>query len=76
MDADSKFKLYEKVHEEWKDRPDKTTPCYGKDLMHIEQGIYDNSANIKKMSDDSITADDIPTYDEVMDLLNEEVDEE
>lgn len=38
--------LYEKVHEVWKDRPDKSTPCKGADLMHFEQGIYDNSANI------------------------------
>lgn len=38
--------LYEKVHEEWKDRPDKTTPVLAADLEHIEQGIYNNSANM------------------------------
>lgn len=37
--------LYEKVHEEWKDRPDKSTPVFGKDLMQIEEGIFQNSEN-------------------------------
>lgn len=32
---------YTKVHEDWKDRPDKTTPVYAEDLKHIEQGIKD-----------------------------------
>lgn len=34
---------YTKVHEEWKDKPDKTTPVYADDLEHIEQGIKDAS---------------------------------
>lgn len=36
-------KLYQKFREEWKDKPDKTTPVTAEALNHIEQGIYDNS---------------------------------
>ena len=32
---------YTKVHEDWKDKPDKTTPVFAEDLEHIEQGIKD-----------------------------------
>lgn len=32
---------YTKVHEDWKDKPDKTTPVLAEDLEHIEQGIKD-----------------------------------
>lgn len=38
--------LYQKIREIWKDKPDKSTPLLAEDLMHIEQGIYDNSANM------------------------------
>lgn len=38
--------IYEKFRDIWKDKPDKTTPVTAEALMHIEQGIYDNSANI------------------------------
>lgn len=34
---------YTKVHEDWKDRPDKSTAVYATDLEHIEQGIKDAS---------------------------------
>lgn len=36
---------YTKVHEVWKDKPDKTTPCMGADLMHFEDGISDAMDN-------------------------------
>lgn len=52
--------LYQKVREIWKDKPNKSTPILAKDLMHIEQGIYDNSANMalkEKYGDDSINLD-------------------
>ena len=38
--------LYQKFRDLWKDKPDKTTPVTAETMMHIEQGIYDNSANI------------------------------
>lgn len=38
--------LYQKFRDLWKDKPDKTTPVTAKALMHFEQGIYDNSANM------------------------------
>lgn len=38
--------LYQKIREIWKDKPDESTPILAKDLMHIEQGIYDNSNNM------------------------------
>lgn len=37
--------IYTKVHEAWKNRPDKTTPVYAVDLEHIEQGISDAMDN-------------------------------
>lgn len=57
--------LYEKVHEIWKDKPDKTTPVWGEDLEHFEQGIYDNSANIKALSESGFitkTVNDLENY--------------
>lgn len=36
---------YTKVHEDWKGRPDKTTPVMPEDLEHIEQGIKDAMDN-------------------------------
>ena len=38
--------LYKKFRDEWKDKPDKTTPVTAEALNHIEQGIYENSASI------------------------------
>lgn len=32
---------YTKIHEDWKNQPDETTPVYAEDLEHIEQGIKD-----------------------------------
>lgn len=49
--------LYQKFRNIWKNKPNKTTPVTAEALMHIEQGIYDNSANmaLKEIySDDSI----------------------
>lgn len=54
--------LYEKVHEVWKDRPDESTPCYGRDLMHFEQGIYNNSANIKELATPETNDIDFSNY--------------
>lgn len=49
------LKLYEKIREIWKNKPDKSTPVFAEDLMHIEQGIYNNSLNcaelLKKIED-------------------------
>lgn len=36
---------YTKVHERWKDRPDKETPVRAVDLEHIEQGIKNAADN-------------------------------
>lgn len=45
------MELYEKIHPEgWKDYPDTTTPIEGDNLTHIEEGIYENSVNIKKVN--------------------------
>lgn len=45
------MELYEKIHPEgWKDYPDTTTPIEGDKLTHIEEGIYENSVNIKKVN--------------------------
>lgn len=43
------LKIYQKVREIWKDKPDKSTPVFAKDIMHIEQGIKDNSINSEKL---------------------------
>lgn len=45
---------YTKVHEDWKGRPDKTTPVMPEDLEHIEQGIKDAMDNraLKEIYDD------------------------
>jgi hypothetical protein len=49
-----KMELYEKIHPEgWKDYPDTTTPVEGDKLTHIEEGIYENSVNIKNV--DNVT---------------------
>lgn len=40
------FTLYQKFRDIWKNKPDKSTPVTAEAMMHIEQGIYDNSANI------------------------------
>lgn len=48
---------YTKVHEDWKNKPDKSTPVYAEDLEHIEQGITeakDNRALKKIYNDDHI----------------------
>lgn len=45
------MELYEKIHPEgWKDYPDTATPIEGDNLTHIEEGIYENSVNIKKVN--------------------------
>lgn len=46
---------YTKVHEEWKDRPDETTPVMAADLEHIEQGIKDaaDKRALKEIYDDN-----------------------
>lgn len=45
------MELYEKIHPEgWKNYPDTTTPIEGDNLTHIEEGIYENSVNIKKVN--------------------------
>lgn len=45
---------YTKVHEDWKNKPDKSTPCYAEDLEHIEQGIKDaaDKRALKEIYDD------------------------
>ena len=48
---------YTKVHEDWKNRPDETTPVYAEDLEHMEQGIsnaMDNRARRDIYDDDGI----------------------
>lgn len=46
---------YTKVHEEWKNRPDKTTPVLAEDLEHFEQGIKDaaDKRALKEIYDDN-----------------------
>lgn len=46
--------IYTKVHEDWKNRPDKTTPVFAEDLEHIEQGITEAKDNraLKEIYDD------------------------
>lgn len=46
---------YTKVHEEWKNRPDKSTAVFATDLEHIEQGIKDaaDKRALKEIYDDS-----------------------
>ena len=53
--------LYQKFRDLWKDKPDKTTPVTAEALNHIEQGIYDNSANIVELGEivDGVGAKDI-----------------
>lgn len=45
---------YTKVHEDWKDKPDKTTPVLAEDMEHIEQGIKDaaDKRALKEIYDD------------------------
>lgn len=45
---------YTKVHDDWKDRPDKSTAVYATDLEHIEQGIKDaaDKRALKEIYDD------------------------
>lgn len=45
---------YTKVHEEWKNRPDKSTAVFADDLEHIEQGIKDaaDKRALKEIYDD------------------------
>lgn len=46
---------YTKVHEDWKNKPDKATPVLAEDMEHIEQGIkdaFDNRA-MKGIYDDN-----------------------
>lgn len=47
--------LYKKFREQWKDKPDKTTPVTAEALNHIEQGIYANSNKmaLKEIYDDN-----------------------
>lgn len=46
---------YTKVHEDWKNQPDETTPVYAEDLEHIEQGIKDaaDKRALKDIYDDN-----------------------
>lgn len=46
---------YTKVHEDWKDRPDKSTAVYATDLEHIEQGIKEaaDKRALKEIYDDN-----------------------
>lgn len=46
---------YTKVHEDWKNRPDKATPVYAEDMEHIEQGIKDaaDKRALKDIYDDT-----------------------
>ena len=43
------IKLYKKFRELWKDKPNKTTPVTAEAMMHIEQGIFDNSINSQEL---------------------------
>lgn len=46
---------YTKVHDDWKNRPDKETPVYAEDMEHIEQGIKDaaDKRALKDIYDDT-----------------------
>lgn len=58
--------LYQKFRDIWKNKPDKTTPVTAEAMMHIEQGIYDNSANIINLENkitDGIKVIDATLYD-------------
>lgn len=46
---------YKKVHEDWKNKPDKTTPVFAEDMEHIEQGIKDaaDKRALKEIYDDN-----------------------
>lgn len=37
---------YTKIHEDWKNDPDRSTPIYAEDMEHIEQALYDIFVNM------------------------------
>ena len=41
--------IYKKIREIWKNKPDKSTPILAEDIMHIEDGIHNNSLNCEEL---------------------------
>lgn len=72
-DESMEYALYIKAREEWKDKPDKTTPVDAKSLNQIEGGVYKNSENIRELSRELKTMrEGLLSYEETMEVLKEE----